>query len=483
MDIFGNSNDNDLNLVEIKTQNQSATVGATNFSGSLTVNNVAVPSSVDVTALETKTQNQTATAGTTTFTGTITGASLIHNATKLTQTSPLIDLNGQITANNSIFPKITSGSSLGDSVLAWNNVYTVFMNVSNKILPFLANTTDIGSAVLPFKDIYATRITGLGAPGADTDAATKLYADGKATAPLTTVADTAVAVFNGTTGKTIKQSPVLISDAGVVSGVSSVTGNLLPTTNIASSLGATSQRFLNVYTDNILSSSSVNMNGVMTITPTTITTTGNMVFNTGTLAMNGSTVNILNTGATTINPTGALTLKAFDCSGVINMSANSKITNLGTPTLNTDAATKLYVDSAKPYIDLTPTTTPTLVEGRIYYDALVDNLVYAKNNNWYQITSSIYYPINSANLKGWFDASNPSSVSQSAGNVTVWNDVSGNGFNLTGITSTPRTGDTTFNSKNVVNLDGTEVIYRSTDTINYTTHTIWFIKYAKFKAG
>ena len=47
---------------------------------------------------------------------------------------------------------------------------------------------------------------------------------------------------------------------------------------------------------------------------------------------------------------------------------NNKITNLDTPPANGDAATKLYVDKAKLFIDLTPTTTaPTAVKGRVYY--------------------------------------------------------------------------------------------------------------------
>ena len=216
------------------------------------------------------------------------------------------------------------------------------------ITPLASNLKLYGTLEMMFN-----KIIDLDIPAADYEAANKLYVDGKVTAPLTTVANTAIAVFNGTTGKIIKQSSILISDAG----------NLLPTTNLSSSLGATSQRFLNLYSDNILSASSVNMNGVMTITPSTITTTGNMVFNTGTLAMNGSTVNILNTGATTINPTGTLTLKACNLTGALAMGAN-KITGLGTPTDNTDATTKLYVDSSqsvKPTTEYTASTTGAVV--------------------------------------------------------------------------------------------------------------------------
>ena len=153
---------------------------------------------------------------------------------------------------------------------------------------------------------------------------------------------------------------------------------------------------------------------------------------------------------------------------------NNRITDLATPTANAHAANKAYVDSAKLFTDLTPTTTPIFVTGRVYYDADTNNLVYAKNDSWARIISSVFTPTPflQANLKGWFDASNANSISQTPGNVAVWNDLSVNGFNLTGITATPRTGDATINGRNVVNFDGTECIYRTGALVNYYRNTI-----------
>ena len=170
-------------------------------------------------------------------------------------------------------------------------------------------------------------------------------------------------------------------------------------------------------------------------------------------------------------------------SPVLSMN-NNIIMELATPIASTDGANKAYVDIAKLYIDLTPTAVPINVSGRVYYDANLNNLVYAKNNNWYQITSSLYIPTPflTENLKGWFDASNASSISQTPGNVTVWNDLSSSGFNLTGITATPRTGDTTVNGKNVVNFDGTECIYRPGTVVNYYRHTIIIVSTATVAA-
>jgi hypothetical protein len=56
-------------------------------------------------------------------------------------------------------------------------------------------------------------------------------------------------------------------------------------------------------------------------------------------------VQIQNDGSCQIQPTGTLSLKAFTCTGDISMS-NTKITNLATPTVDADAATKAYADTA-----------------------------------------------------------------------------------------------------------------------------------------
>ena len=200
----------------------------------------------------------------------------------------------------------------------------------------------------------------------------------------------------------------------------------------------------------------------------------------GNVEMNGYAVTIQPTGPCSLLPSGTLLLKSFTCAGNIAMGTN-KITGLGPPFYSSDGANKSYVDSSKLYTDLTPTSTPPLlVEGRMYYDDVIKNLVYAKNDNWFQITSILYTPTPflQANLKGWFDASNANSISQTPGNVAVWNDLSSSGFNLTGITATPRTGDTTVNGKNVVNFDGTECIYRTGSVVNYYRHTIIIVSTA-----
>jgi len=58
-------------------------------------------------------------------------------------------------------------------------------------------------------------------------------------------------------------SPVLISDAGVVSGVSSISGNLIPANDLGSDLEDVTHQFQNVYTENVFSPVDVNINNVM----------------------------------------------------------------------------------------------------------------------------------------------------------------------------------------------------------------------------
>jgi hypothetical protein len=60
--------------------------------------------------------------------------------------------------------------------------------------------------------------------------------------------------------------------------------------------------------------------------------------------------------------------------------ANSKDVSLYTHP--TELVSKEYVDSAKSFIDLTPTTAPTAVKGRIYYDNASNYLKYYNGYEW-----------------------------------------------------------------------------------------------------
>ena len=124
----------------------------------------------------------------------------------------------------SLFPFIGSINEIIIFPTSWIFDSTSYTNYYNSMISYRTTGTNYydGNGLV----MNNNRITELASPIANTDAATKSYVDGKITAPLTNVVDRAVGVFDGTTGKVIKQSPVLISDAGIVSGISSITGNL-----------------------------------------------------------------------------------------------------------------------------------------------------------------------------------------------------------------------------------------------------------------
>lgn len=56
----------------------------------------------------------------------------------------------------------------------------------------------------------------------------------------------------------------------------------------------------------------------------------------------------------------------------------------------------------------------------------------------------------------WFDADDASTITSSSGNVSQWNDKSGNGYHATQATGTaqPKTGTITQNGRNVIDFDG-----------------------------
>jgi hypothetical protein len=59
-----------------------------------------------------------------------------------------------------------------------------------------------------------------------------------------------------------------------------------------------------------------------------------------------------------------------------------KVTKLFTPIGATDAANKSYVDAAKNFVDLTPTTQPANVDGRVFYSSYWKKLIYYNGTRW-----------------------------------------------------------------------------------------------------
>ena len=87
-----------------------------------------------------------------------------------------------------------------------------------------------------------------------------------------------------------------------------------------------------------------------------------------------------------------------------------------------------------------------------------------------------------ANLYRWYDAATASSITSSAGLVSQWNDLSGNGGHLVQATSTyqPTTGTTTQNGKNVLVSSTSKML----NTISITSNALTvFSVFNKASAG
>lgn len=87
----------------------------------------------------------------------------------------------------------------------------------------------------------------------------------------------------------------------------------------------------------------------------------------------------------------------------------------------------------------------------------------------------------------WLDAADTSTITSSSGNVSQWNDKSGNAYHVTQAvgTSQPKTGTITRNGLNVLDFDGTNhYLVRETDTAlgrNVSGLTVYWV--ASFDSG
>jgi hypothetical protein len=118
-----------------------------------------------------------------------------------------------------------------------------------------------------------------------------------------------------------------------------------------------------------------------------------------------------------------------------------------------------------------PTSTGTL--GELAVDTAYIYRCIA-TDTWERVATSTWTfdPSTISGLQGHYDASNASSMSQSAGDVTVWTDLTANNNDLSSVNGTPRTGDSTQNSLNIVDFIANENIYNTGALVNYDNHTI-----------
>ena len=81
------------------------------------------------------------------------------------------------------------------------------------------------------------------------------------------------------------------------------------------------------------------------------------------------------------------------------------------------------------------------------------------------VGNTAYNPVTSiANLKGWYDANDATTITASGSAVTQWNDKSGNSYNVTQGTAgrRPVTGTRTQNGKNMIDFQGDDVLQAAT---------------------
>ena len=79
-----------------------------------------------------------------------------------------------------------------------------------------------------------------------------------------------------------------------------------------------------------------------------------------------------------------------------------------------------------------------------------------------RVADGAFSPDDIANLEAWYDASDTGTITESSGNITQWDDKSGNGRHLDNVVGTPRTGDSTQNSLNAIDFLANERLYRVT---------------------
>lgn len=77
----------------------------------------------------------------------------------------------------------------------------------------------------------------------------------------------------------------------------------------------------------------------------------------------------------------------------------------------------------------------------------------------------------------WSDASNAASITESAGRVSQWDDLSGNNNHWTQSTgsSQPFTGNNTQNGRNVINFDKSSTIYFESPSVSLTDYEAFFV--------
>ena len=315
-----------------------------------------------LSTLETKTQNQTAVLYTTTFAGKIATATLEANNISNSSNNAAIVLHSTgvfATPSTTIQSSDPSKSiTITDSLISSLNSTSIDMN-----------TTDVLNIISSKPRVNGNNIVG---------------------SAITTVANTSVVVFDGSAGKIIKSSPVLISSTGAITG--------------AVSLSNTSQ--LNITSPYIFLQGEVIANSIIVPHVPGGGSIGDSLLYWGGVYTNGLTIagNILPNTANERN-IGSVSVPFKD------VYAN-KITGLIAPVNNPDGANKLYVDDQKgALVSYTIATLPTAVgkTGTLVYCTNDFNgavPAFSDGTNWRRVTDR-----NIVSTTGWIQPTMTSNTS------------------------------------------------------------------------
>ena len=271
-------------------------------------------------------------------------ASAAIDKTKISGTAITAADTGTVTSTMIVDGTIVNGDINSAAAIALSKLATDPLARANHTGTQLASTvsdfdtqvrtskvTDLAAPTGSFS-MNSQKITSLGTPTSNTDAATKAYAD--LMIPLTQKG-----VANG----------VAELDADGLVPVHHLPALSITSTQVVASQAA--MLALTAQTGDVAVRTDVNKSFILTATPAT--TLGNwqelLTPTDAVLSVDGQTgtVSLSSTYATVANAANKLPLAGGTMSGAIAM-GTSKITGLGTPTTGTDAATKDYADTMLP---------------------------------------------------------------------------------------------------------------------------------------
>jgi len=250
-----------------------------------------------------------------------------------------------------------------------------------------ANNVNITGGTISGVTIPASNLTGtVDVPHGGTGATTLTgYVKGSGTSPLTassTIPNTDITGLGTASTK----------DAGVALGVATLdAGGTVPLSQIPASIigGLNYQGTWNASTNTPTLTSSVGTKGYYYAVSVAGTTNLNGItdWNVGDLAVfDGSAwQQIDNTDAvTSVNGyTGTVVLTYTDVGAfpATTTTGTGSVVLQTSPTINTPTISGATVDGSAPYMNFTPTTAPTYVEGRVFYDSTAHTLNYYNDNS------------------------------------------------------------------------------------------------------